>query len=926
LYVPFCETFPVAAWGAVGRDEELDAVRALLDAVHVGTDGPAMLSFLGEAGIGKSTVWEAAVDEARERGFTVLSCRPSAAEVRSTFSGLVDLLAGQCPDGFDDLPKVQGRALDAALLRGPSDAVDADPRAVGLGFLAVLRDAAARGPVLLAIDDLHWLDQPTLDAVRYTVRRCPGALAVLVTWRVVDHSVPPADLVPLDESRARAMTLGPLTMGALHEVVTIRSGRAPPRPLMVRIARISAGNPFFAIELARAGGVDLPDTLRAAVGEQLTGLDTSTLEALVAVAAVGTAPLELLARVLTGDVAESLAGAERRDVVEFDHGAVRFTHPLLAEATYQDADPALRRDIHRRFAAVVDGVEERARHLALSSLTADAATIEALDDAASVARRRGSPIAAADLLEMAIGLGGDEPRRRVAAARHLIDAGQPARAESVLAPAWAALDAGPERADALCVLGVVRYQADDFAGSIELLEQAHEEAAGAPGLRADIAAEIVFPLTNSGRAADVIAYLESGIQDAASASKDARLGSLLCGLALQQFLRGAPLDDALIERAVALEDVDMPSHAMNWPATNAAILHLWAGRAEEALVELLALDRRCVERGEESDLEFINYYLVAAALALGDIATAAEHVAGGLERARITGTDLAFGTAQMTATAFHAWVGRAEEAREAAAESTQRFQAIGMPAAELFVLRAMGGLELSLGDAEAAATLLAPVAAAMASMDFHEPSAVPFLPDAAEALLAVGQRAEAESLVGMLEESGRTPDRAWARAVGARGRGLVRAAAGDLDEAESAFATALAAHNELPLRYDRGRTLLALGRLRRRRNDRRGARDALERAEADFVAVGAGNWAQNAADELARVSPRHRVKTDLTPTERQIAEMAGSGMTNREVAAALFVSPKTVEANLARAYQKLGIRSRAELGHWYAEQHEETST
>jgi DNA-binding CsgD family transcriptional regulator len=250
----------------------------------------------------------------------------------------------------------------------------------------------------------------------------------------------------------------------------------------------------------------------------------------------------------------------------------------------------------------------------------------------------------------------------------------------------------------------------------------------------------------------------------------------------------------------------------------------------------------------------------------------------------------------------------------------QRFQAIGMAAAQLFVVRAMGGLELSLGDAEATVALLAPAAVAMASMDFQEPAAVPFLPDAVEALLSVGQVAEAESLVTMLEASGRTPDRAWARATGARGRGLVRAATGDLDGAESAFTAALRAHDELSLRYDRGRTLLALGRLRRRRNDRRGARESLEQAEADFDAVGAGIWAQNAAVELSRVSPRHRVNTDLTPTERQVAEMAGSGMTNREVAAALFVSPKTVEANLARAYQKLGIRSRAELGRWYAEQ------
>jgi DNA-binding CsgD family transcriptional regulator len=298
-------------------------------------------------------------------------------------------------------------------------------------------------------------------------------------------------------------------------------------------------------------------------------------------------------------------------------------------------------------------------------------------------------------------------------------------------------------------------------------------------------------------------------------------------------------------------------------------------------------------------------------------------VEGELERARITGTDLAFAIAQGAATALHAWVGHADEARTSAAESRPRLQAIGMTAAELFVLRFIGALELSLSDPGAAAALLAPAATAMASMDFQEPAAVPLLPDAAEALLAVGQLAEAESMVAMLEKSGRTPDRAWARAVGARTRGLLRAATGDLDGADSAFATALAAHAVLPLRYDRGRTFLAVGRLRRRRNDRRGAREAFERAEADFAAVGADGWARNATAELARVSPHPGAGSDLTPTEQRIAELAGSGMTNREVAATLFVSPKTVEANLTRVYRKLGIRSRAELGRWYAEQRAE---
>ncbi|MBO0818898.1 MAG: helix-turn-helix transcriptional regulator, partial [Actinobacteria bacterium] len=269
-----------------------------------------------------------------------------------------------------------------------------------------------------------------------------------------------------------------------------------------------------------------------------------------------------------------------------------------------------------------------------------------------------------------------------------------------------------------------------------------------------------------------------------------------------------------------------------------------------------------------------------------------------------------------------AWLGRTDAARAAATEAFTLFEGRGgISIWSLNAIAALGMLELSAGDHRAAAGWLAPAAAAMISAGLGEPAAVPLLPDAAEALIGAGRLDDAEPLVARLEDSGRAPDRFWARAVGARCRGLLLAARGDLDSALVAFERALAAHDDLPVDYERGRTLLAAGRLQRRRNARRDADAWLGEAARLFGQVGAAGWAATARAEQARLGMHPAATSQLTATEARVAELAGSGLTNREVAAALLVSPKTVEANLSRAYRKLGIHSRAELGRHLA-QHE----
>ncbi len=196
---------------------------------------------------------------------------------------------------------------------------------------------------------------------------------------------------------------------------------------------------------------------------------------------------------------------------------------------------------------------------------------------------------------------------------------------------------------------------------------------------------------------------------------------------------------------------------------------------------------------------------------------------------------------------------------------------------------------------------------------------VPIGPDAAEALIALGRVDEATPIVELLERIGQRVGREWARAVGARCRGLLLAAGGDLDGAAEAYANAVEAHGRLPLlRYERGRTLLVLGQLQRRRGERRAASASLQGAAECFDESGAARWALVARAELERVGLHHGSPDQLTATEARVAELVVAGHTNREVANMLFVSAKTVEAHLARVYRKLGIRSRAELGRWIA--------
>ncbi|WP_083473443.1 AAA family ATPase [Frankia sp. R43] len=916
--------------GIFSRERELTAVTRLLDGV---ADGPAVLAIWGEAGIGKTTVWDAGVAVAVARGFTVLACRAAAAEVRLSYAGLSDLLAEVGAGNLASLPGPQRRALDAALLRGADTEEDGPPaelRAVAAAFLSVLERLAGRAPVLVAVDDVQWLDESTRRAIAFAVRRCCGPVVTLTAGRDGDRDGDRADrrgeIRPRDQARLWHIDVAPLDLGALHHVLLENLGRSFPRPVMLRIAQASGGNPFYALELARSleergsALTGFPDSLRAVVRDRIGSLDPGVRQALLVVSALAVPRLDLVERVCGGvDAAESLGAAEDAGVVELSGGYARFTHPLLASGVYTEASPTTRRALHRQLSELVDDVEERARHLALAVTGPEAEAVRALDAAAGQARRRGAASAAAELLELAIGLGADETPRRVQAARDHLHAGDPVRARDLLEPAVDLLDPGAVRAEALALMATIFYQIDDYAQAVRTLRRAFDDAGDDPRLRAEIAVELQIALTNGGSVSDAQTYAVVAVQDAEQVGDDGLLAEALGASVFVRFLAGQGVDDVALARALALEDRNRRNHAMRWPALHAAMVHLWTRRVGEARAGLMAIRERCLQQGEEIGLWFLSFQAAAAALWSGDVETAQRLAVEVTDRALMIGTEHVRALALATQAQVAAWTGRVDEAQAAGEEAAVSLAKFGMLPGALFAQATLGTLALSVGDHSAAGRWLAPAATAMAEMGVCEPACVPFLPDAAEALIVLGRLDEAEPLADQLEASGRGPDQTWAEAVGARIRGLLAAARGDLDAARSDFERALVVHDRLPLPYDRARTLLLLGKLQRRRNERQAARVTLGEAVRAFDVVGARRWADNARAELDRLGSRPGPVDELTPTEERVAELAASGLINREVAAALTISPKTVEANLSRAYRKLGIRSRAQLGVWLAE-------
>jgi DNA-binding CsgD family transcriptional regulator len=899
---------------------------AVADVLKDVAERPCALLIEGEAGIGKTTVWLAAVEQARTRGMHVLCARSAAAESVLSYAALADLMSGVDATVLASLPKPQQRAMDRVLLRGGADDIATDPRAVAAGFLSVIDILATESPVLVAIDDFQWLDTSSAGALAFAFPRLVGRVGLLTTVRTDAEPghTPPLPQLPRPD-QIRRIQVQPLSVGALHALLHERLGRTYSRPTMVRIHEVSAGNPLYALELARSIGDaatltdrPLPPTLDDVVRTRVGGLDTELQGVLLAAACAANPTVELVARTSRTSIdraVELLEEAEDKGIVGIEGNGVRFTHPLLAWGLYTSASAAKRRVTHRRLAEVIEEPELRARHLALGATSGDQHTVRSLDAAAESARNRGAPAAAAELTDLAIRLGGDTPQRRIQSAHHHFQAGEPARARAQLEATIAQLTPGVLRAEATSLLAYIRLLDDSFPEAADLLEGALPDATGHAAVLVPILITLSFALFNSGRLHDATRRAEEAVAHAEQVGRPDLLSQALGMRAMMTFLEGDGCDEPSLRRAVELEDQQANIPTALRPTAQHAVIRACVGELDEAHDTMRALRRQCIERGHDGELMFVAFHSAMTEVWRGNFAEAALTVEDTVLLAHQLGGDLPKSVALTTRALLGAYTGRVDEARRDAASAMAASRRCGSALLGEWPRTALGFLEASLGNHQAALDTLEPLLSKLRAMpNATEIIAASFVADAVEAMVALDRCPSAVPLVEALERNGRRLDRAWMLAIGGRGRAMLSAADGDVGAAVVAAHYAMSAHEHLPMPFERARTQLLLGQLQRRQRRKEDAAATLRDALGTFERLGTPLWANRTRAELGRANIGPHRDAELTPSERRVAELAASGMTNRSIAAAMFISPKTVEANLSRIYTKLNIHSRAELG------------
>ena len=898
----------VAAESFLGRERERAQIDELLERAATGL---AELLFEGEPGIGKTTLWRAAVEAAREVGFAVLQARPAEAERALSFSALGDVFEPSL-GRLGELSAPRRRALEIPLLLAPDRHAPPDARAVGLATLDLLRLLAAERPLVVALDDIQWLDQPSRDALAYALRRLGGVpVGLLTTCR--------PGVEPLGEPER--IVLGPLSLGALQEVVRGRLG-ALNRPTLMRIYETCGGNPFFALELARAlSGHELrpgeplpvPATLSDLMAARFERLDRQAREVLLYVAALARPTVEVVAAAAGEQVAAALETAVAADVIEADGFRIRFTHPLLAACIYDSATRDERARVHGRLAEVVTDAEERGRHVGVVATVPDEGVATTLDTAAAAARARGATGPAGDLAEMAARLTppqDDEARTRrwCTAADDLFAAGDTQRACAILDRLVEDLPWGVLRSDVL--LRLTEYR-DIYPRNYEFAERALAEANGDP-LRSAVAERLIATQYLVLRS-DLLQSLEHyrrGLAFAEQADDPVELAESIAYTSHLESLTGR-ITPGLLERGVALEEktgllVDYG------PTFILALRWMYRERLDEARELLVRISSAASEQGDEPRRAYAVFHLSELESRAGDYECAAACAAEVIELGRELEIDSTLASGLYTGALAAAYLGRVDEARMLAEEGLALSREGGVFWNQSTSV--LGFVELSVGDDAAAAARLLPLARLLIRMGSGDASVSRVLPNAVDALTQLGELDEARRLVDRLEEQGRRLDSPYSLSTGARGRGVLLAGEGDIDGAEQAFARALEHHERMPGPFERARTLLSLGSARRRARRKGSAREALREAEVIFESLGATLWAERARQELARIGGRAApAGTELSETERLVADLVAQGRSNREVAAALSLSPKTVEWNLSKVYAKLDVHSRVEL-------------
>jgi ATP/maltotriose-dependent transcriptional regulator MalT len=461
---------------------------------------------------------------------------------------------------------------------------------------------------------------------------------------------------------------------------------------------------------------------------------------------------------------------------------------------------------------------------------------------------------------------------------------------------------------------LVRLYGDSFHEAAELLERGVLDSDSDEALRVRILISLTFALLNSGQIEEAYARVQQAVNESERLGTSTLLSPALGMRAMLDFMSGRGFDEGALQRAVDLEEDDQPLALAFRPSVQMTLLRAWTGDLDPARKAMLAVGQRCVNVGEEGELIFVAFHLALIDIWRGDLASAALTADETIERASQLGGDFPMFIALTIRGAAAAYAGRLDEARRDLAEAIAAAQRCGSMRMGEWPVTLRGFVEVSCGNYQAALDAIEPLLPVVQTWpDATEIIAASYVPEAVEAMIGVGRLDDAEPLIDTLERNGRRLDRAWMLSVGLRCRAMLLAARGDLSAATNTAQLAMAQHQRLPMPFERARTQLLLGQLQRRQRQREASAATIREALHTFDELGTQLWAERAKAELARGISGRRRNQGLTPSEQRVAELAVSGMTNRDIAAALFISPKTVEVNLSRIYRKLNIRSRTEL-------------
>jgi DNA-binding CsgD family transcriptional regulator len=883
-----------------GRDAELAALSDLLDQARQGTSGTLVLR--GDPGIGKTalvTHVTAAAD-----GFRVIRGAGIEEESELPFAGL-HLLLRPALDRVDALPGVQAEALRGAL--GLTKAGPPDRFLVGLAVLSLLADLAAEQPLLCVVDDAQWLDRASADALLFAARRLDSESIVLLLC--ARTGARPAAGLP-------ELTLKGLSAQAATELLP--DGLPPSR--RYRVLAEAAGNPLALLELPRvlAGAqpetpLPLTDRLRAAFESQLTGLPEPTRTALLVAAAEGAGDLAPILRA-AGTLGASLGDldpARAAGLIEVNGSALTFRHPLIRAAVHHTAPLARRRAVHQALAAALDApgqADRRAWQLAAAASGPDEEIAAALERAAGQVRQRGGDTGALAWYQRAAELSADQvakARRLALAAETAAGSGDLDQAAALAGQSLALTTAGatPEQArltaQALQVQATVAFlRGEPAAAHRRLLEASELIAAVDPDQANALLIEAVHAgwYTGQDELAEAVTRLEGqpGPRTPLERLLLRAVGPIL----------GRPADRSDPNGALAEARSAAAGNVPELVLVCALALLLGQDEAAQQIGDELSRELRAA--GEIGWLPTALFYSGSAYAYGGRHQEAQPTAAEGLRLARDTGQQRWADALAEPLALLAAARGDEQLCRRLTAEALSR---ASRPAWNTpWTSSALGLLDLGLGRAESA---LGRLEALAEGRRFFHIAATRSTPDLVEAAVRLGRPEAAAEPLALFETWSRTAGQSWTAALGQRCRAL-------LDGDEDLFLAALALHEEDSRPFDEGRTRLLYGEWLRREKRKADARTQLRIALETFERIGAAPWAERARTELTATgtsgrAAEHGPSASLTPQELQIVRLAAQGLSNKDIAAQLFLSARTVGHHLYKAYPKLGVASRGEL-------------